>query len=255
MNTLQPVDVLAVGPHQDDVEVACGGTIALLRSLGYSVGIADLTAAEMGTRGTPEQRSEEAAEAARLLDVSFRVNLGMPDGMLSHTPEADDAVVRLVRAARPKLLLVPYPEDRHPDHAVAGRMVPEAAFRAGFARLETGQPHHRPLKTLYYMNHWQFEPSFVVDVSDHWKTKLAAIHAYRSQFAVPGASENEEQTFVSSPQFLQRIETRARFYGSQIAAEYGEPYFQHDPVRITNPMSQLASSVEQFSDSAGKYQD
>ena len=222
----------------------------LLRSLGHSVGIADLTDAEMGTRGTPELRRAESANAAEVLGASFRTNLGLPDGRLLHTKEAEDAVIALVRAARPSLLFVPYPLDRHPDHTVAGRLVPDAAFRAGFAALKTDLPHHRPLRVLYYLSHWEFQPSFIVDVSAHWETKRAALHAYRSQFSVPGDSDGpadgQEQTVVSSPEFMERFETRGRFYGSQIAARYGEPYFQHEAVRVDDPMSQLAGSVERL---------
>ena len=244
------VDVLAVGPHPDDIELGCGGALVLLRSLGHTFGIADLTDAEMGTRGTPELRRAESARSAETLGASFRANLGLPDGRLLHTKEAEDAVIDLIRAARPSLLFVPYPLDRHPDHTVAGRLVPDAAFRAGFVALKTGRPHHRPLRVLYYLSHWEFQPSFIVDVSAHWETKRAALHAYRSQFFVLDekgeATSGQEETVVSSPEFMERFETRGRFYGSQIAARYGEPYFQHEAVRVDDPMSQLAGSVERL---------
>ena len=245
----EKLDVLAIGPHRDDVELCCGGTLVRLVDLGHRVGIADLTEGEMGTRGTAEQRAEEAACAARVMGVSYRVNLGLPDGNIQPTPEATDAIIRLIRATRPVLVLCPRPDEgRHPDHGAVGRLVPEAAFRAGFRKWETGQPHHRPLRIINYMMHTMFVPTFVVDISDQWERKLEAIRCYKSQLGVPGASSEEEQTYISSPQFLDMIEARARYFGSQIAATYGEPFFQRETVRIDDPMMLVTGSIEQFSD-------
>lgn len=241
---LKPVDVLAFAPHQDDVEISCGGTVAALLSKGYKVAIADLTDAAMGTRGTPEDRKREAAAASEILGIEWRRNLGFPDGFVERSRETDEAIVRLIRAARPELILVPYPQDRHPDHTMTGVIVPEAAFRAGLKRYETGQKHHRPLRVLYYMTHYEFTPSFIVDISDTWEKKLRSIEAYRSQFAVDGAPKDEEGTFISSGHFYNRIEARARYYGSRIAVEFGEPFFQREAVRIDDPMSQTRGSVE-----------
>ncbi len=242
----EKLDVLAVAAHRDDVELSCGGTLVRLRGMGYRVGIADLTAGEMGTRGTPEQRRAEADAAAQVMGISYRVNLGLPDGNLQPTSEATDAIIRLIRATRPALLLVPYPEDRHPDHAVAGRMVPEAAFRAGFKKWDTGQPPHRPLAVIYYMCHYEFIPSFVVDVTEQWPTKIAAVRCYASQVAVPGAPTDEDPTYISSPEFFEQLEARGRYFGSKIAARYGEPFFYRGTLRIDDPMMLVAGSVEQF---------
>ena len=241
---VSPVDVLAFAPHQDDVEISCGGTVASLIAQGYKVAVADLTDANMGTRGTAEQRKQEAAAAGDVLGIEWRVNLGFPDGFIERSRETDEVLVRLLRAARPELIMVPYPEDRHPDHAMTGRIVPEAAFRAGLKKYDTGQLHHRPLRIIYYMTHYDFKPSFITDISDMWETKLRSIEAYRSQFAVKGAPEDEEGTFISSEHFYKRIEARARYYGSLIAVEFGEPFFQREAVRIDDPMSQTAGSVE-----------
>ncbi len=243
------LDVLAISPHRDDVDLCCGGTLVRLVELGYRVGIADLTEGEMGTRGTAEQRAEEAACAARIMGISYRVNLGLPDGNIQPTPEAIDAMIRLIRATRPALVLCPRPDEgRHPDHGTVGRLVPEAAFRAGFRKWETGQSHHRPLRIINYMMHTAFTPTFVVDISEQWEKKIKAIRCYKSQLDVPGASDSEEQTYISSPQFLDMMEARARYFGSQIAARYGEPFFQQEMMRVDDPMTLVKASVEQFSD-------
>jgi len=241
----EKLDVLAIGPHRDDLELSCGGTLVRLRRLGYRVGMADLTAGEMGTRGTAEERAAEAVRAARVMGISYRVNLGLPDGNVQPTAEATDALIRLIRATRPALVLAPHPDEgRHPDHGVAGRLVPDAAFRAGLKKWETGQPHHRPLRVVHYMMHTIFAPTFIVDVSDEWPTKMEALRCYHSQLAVPGASDKGEQTYISSPEFLEMIEARGRFYGAQIAATYGEAFFQREVIRIDDPMTLVAASVE-----------
>jgi N-acetylglucosamine malate deacetylase 1 len=242
-----PIDVLAIGAHGDDIELGCSATLTKMRSLGYTIGLADISDASMGTRGSVEIREQEAIEAAVILDAEFRTNLGLPDGRLGeYVNEMDEAVIRLVRAARPSLVMIPHPADRHPDHIIVGTHVPDAAFRAGFRKLETGQEKHRPLKVIHYVLGMEFEPSFIVDVSGHWETKLASIRAYRSQFAVPGASQEEEQTYISSPEFLERIEARGRFYGAQIASRYGEPFYQVGPVVVRDPMSQAGGSLERL---------
>lgn len=243
------LDVLAIGPHRDDLELSCGGTIAKLLELGYAVGMADMTAGEMGTRGTAEERAQEAAAAATALGVSYRVNLGLPDGKLRDDDETTDRLIRVIRATRPQLVLCPYPDDwRHPDHSLAGRVIPEAAFRAGFAKWDTGQPHHRPLMTLHYMMHHEFAPSFIVDVSDQWEKKMKSVWSYRSQVYVAGNTRKskEEETYISSPDFTERIEARYRYFGSKIAAKYGEPFWSPHPIRIDNPMELLSGSIENF---------
>jgi len=240
------LDVLAFAPHQDDAEVGCGGIIVRLRTLGYAVGIADMTASEMGTRGNSESRLAECSAAARVMGIDYRINLGLPDGNMQATAEADDAVIRAIRATRPSLVLAPYPEDRHPDHAAAGRIVPAAAFRAGLRKWDTGQAHHRPLAIGYYMLHDTFVPSLVVDVTEQWAVKMEALRCYRTQFAVPGAPEDEEPTYISTPEFLHRLEARALYFGSKIATRYGEPLYTRETLRIDDPMTLVTGSMERF---------
>ena len=247
------LDVLAFGPHPDDIEIGCAGTLVRLRGMGYRVGIVDLTAGEMGTRGTPETRQAECQASARVMDISYRANLGLPDGEIQATPEASEAIARVIRSTRPSLILVPYPEDRHPDHVVAGRMVPEAAFRAGLKKWNAGQPAHRPLAVAYYMLHDTFTPTFVVDVTEQWATKIETLRCYRTQFAVPGAPQDEEPTLISSPEFLERIEARGRYFGSKIAVRYGEPIYFRETLRVDDPMMLVHGSVERFGSHRGNH--
>jgi bacillithiol biosynthesis deacetylase BshB1 len=243
----EKLDVLAIGPHRDDIELCCGATLVKLVRLGYRVGIADLTAGEMGTRGTAEEREAEAACAARALGVHYRVNLGLPDANIQPDENAMARVIQLLRATAPTLILAPHPEEgRHPDHGLTGRIVRDAAFRAGLPKWETGQPHHRPLRVIHYMMHSLFIPTFIVDVTEEWEAKEAAIRCYASQLNVPGSSTEGEPTYISSPHFLQTIDARGRYYGAQIAATYGEAFFQPEIMRVEDPMSLALGSVERF---------
>ncbi|MDX1565436.1 MAG: bacillithiol biosynthesis deacetylase BshB1, partial [Phycisphaeraceae bacterium] len=166
------MDVLAIGAHPDDGEMTVGGTLAKMVSRGRSVAIVDLTRGEMGTRGTPETRRAEAEEAARVLGVSERVNLALPDGLLRDTDEGRRLLIEQIRAFRPSLVLAPYPRDMHPDHVAAGQMVEAVMYPVRFANHPAGGEPHRPREFLFYMSHFTFEPSFVVDISDHHEMKM-----------------------------------------------------------------------------------
>ncbi len=224
------VDVLALGPHPDDVELAVGGTLLGHHRAGRSSAIIDCTRGELGTRGTPEIRAVEAAEAARLLGVRFRGNLGLPDGSLFNNDDARRLLVRAIRSLRPVVMLAPHDHDLHPDHEQAGALARDAAFLAGVAKFEPGLPAHRVRAVLHYPSHRQFEPTFVVDVTQDFAAKRAACLAYRSQFHNPASQE--AGTYLSRPQFFEWWEGRARHYGSLIGAEYGEPFLHHGPLRI-----------------------
>ncbi len=237
LGALAPVDVLAFGPHPDDVELGCGGTLAALAARGRSFGIVDLTRGEMGTRGTPEVRAREAAEAARLLGAAFRVSLDLGDGDLRTDRAAQLLVVETVRRARPRIVFAPHPEDRHPDHERAGRLVPEAAWYAGLAKLETGLPPHRPDQVVFYAAYALLSPTFLVDVTETFATKVAALRAYRSQFydadradGVPGAPE----TYVSSKSFWDGVEARARAYGRVANTDCAEGFFTKAPPTLAD---------------------
>jgi bacillithiol biosynthesis deacetylase BshB1 len=230
-----PVDVLAFGPHPDDVELGCGGTLAALAGRGLSFGIGDLTRGEMATRGTPETRAREAAEASRLLGARFRVNLDLGDGDLATDRAAQLRVIETVRRARPRLVLAPWTEDRHPDHGRAGRLVAEAAWYAGLARLESGLPAHRPDQVVFYAAYALLQPSFLVDVSANFETKRAALRAYKSQFHAPdGPSSGESETYVSSKSFWEGVEARARAYGRMANVAFAEGFVSKAPPTLAD---------------------
>lgn len=229
------LDVLAFGAHRDDIELTCGGTMIKLADNGYRTGIIDLTAGEMGTRGSVEERENEAKEAGEILKVRCRENLGVSDADIRLNDENKHKVVEVIRKYRPKIVLLPYWTDRHPDHAHAGQLVSEASFLAGLSKLKPGLPKYRPERLIYYMCHYQFTPSFIVDVSEQHERKMRAIHAYKSQVhnpAYPG-----EQTYISSPEYLESIEVRSRYYGWLIGAKYGEPFFLRETLEVNDIMS------------------
>jgi bacillithiol biosynthesis deacetylase BshB1 len=227
------IDVLAVGPHPDDVELAAGGTVALLTSAGRSVLLLDLTAGERATRGSVQERAREAAEAARLLGGS-RECLGLPDaGLDARDPGQVAALVAAIRRLRPRLLLALHRNDDHPDHREGAELVARAVYLSGLRRYpepETESTAHRPRRVLYAMGRRPFAPSLVVDVSAVYEKKRLALAAYRSQFhRDPG---DPRITPISDPEFLARVEARDRYFGGWIGAAQGEPFFQEGPVPI-----------------------
>jgi len=232
------VEILAFGPHPDDVELGCGGTLAALARRGASFGIVDLTRGEMGTRGTPELRAREAAEAARILGARFRANLDLGDGDLRTDRAAQRLVVDVVRRARPRLVLAPLVLDRHPDHIRASRLVSDAAWYAGLAKLETGLSPHRPDQVVFYAAYVFAPPTFLVDVSASFATKIAALRAYRSQFH--DENSNEPETYVSSKGFFDGIEARARALGRIANVEYAEGFIANVPPTLADPVAAFA---------------
>ena len=227
---LSEVDVLFVSAHPDDTELSAGGTLAKFVKDGLRVGMVDLTRGEMGTRGTPQTRKKEAAAAARILGAAFRELLDFGDGNLQTGREQELEIIEVVRRTRPRLIVAPYPDERHPDHARTGRIVTEASFYAGLRALDTGLPAHRPQAVIYYLQNYMFTPSFVVDVTKTWKTKTRAMLAYKSQFHDP--KSKEPQTYISSPRFLDMIEARGKHFGALIGAPYGEAFVTKQPPKI-----------------------
>jgi bacillithiol biosynthesis deacetylase BshB1 len=224
------VDYLFFGAHPDDVELACGGTIAKLVKSGRSAGIVDLTRGEMGTRGTPAQRKREAASAAKILGASFRETLDLGDGALRTGREEELQIIEVVRRHRPSVIFVMIPDDRHPDHTRAGRIVTEASFYAGLSALKTGLPPHRPQAVAYYVLNYMYTPSFIVDTTKSWKTKMRSIAAYKSQFFNPNSKEPE--TFISKRTFIETIEARGRHWGALAGCEYGEAFVTKQPPKV-----------------------
>lgn len=217
------IDLLAIAPHPDDAEVGCGGALALASAAGRSVAICDLTAGELSTNGTPEERERESERAGELLGLSRRFGLGLPDLGVGADPAHRDAVVEVLRDLCPRVVLAPYPEDRHPDHAAAGRLVREAAFVAGVRRAGDGEPH-RPRRVYHYLLHHPFEPTFVLDVSSVWERRMEAVAAYGSQFGRAG-------TEIGDGGFLRLLDARGTHFGALVGVARGEPYLCEGPLR------------------------
>lgn len=225
-----PVDLLAIAAHPDDVELTCGGTLVKMKRRGYTFGIVDLTRGEMGTRGTPEIRGAEAARAAQILGAEFRETLDLSDGGLRRGREEELAVIEVIRREKPRLILTPYPEDRHPDHGRAGQLVTDAAFYAGLRKLETAHSAHRPQQTIYFSTFDARRPDLLVDVTDVIETRRAAMRAFESQFHKEGSTEPE--TMLAQKSFLEMIEARAREFGAMINVEFAEGFLSRRPPRI-----------------------
>ena len=245
------LDVLAIGAHPDDVELACGGTLALLAARGRRVGILHLTRGEAGTRGTAQQRLAEAERAAAALGAACVEFLDCGDGGLRIGEAEENSLIAVLRRLRPELVLGPAPTDRHPDHGRAHRLVAAACFYAGLARRGglawrdgAGSPH-RPAAVFSYMQHDPFPPSFIVDVTASWEAKLAALDAYSSQLHRPGAEEasDEPPTKVASPDFRLAVEGRARHFGNLIGAALGEPFLARLPLAVRDPMDLLPGGL------------
>lgn len=223
------LDILAIAAHPDDAELGCGGSLLLATRKGLSVAISDLTAGEMSSRGTVASRQVEATNAAHILGIKERRNLGLPDSKIGeNSAHSLSALIQLIRETRPRIVLAPYWEDRHPDHEATGRLVKEACFFAGVAKVGEGEPY-RPTRLYFYMISYPFTPAFVLDISDVWERKMEAIKAYQSQFE---SSENGIKTAISDPGFLKLVEARAVWFGAMIGAAYGEPYYMPGPVPV-----------------------
>lgn len=225
---MSDLDVLAVGAHPDDAEVGCAGALILAADAGLRTGVVDLTLGEAATRGTVAQRQQERDTATALLGLHARLTLGLPDGHVGTTPDHRAELVALIRQWTPRIVLAPYPQDRHPDHAAAGRLAREACFLARVQKVGDGTAH--AVEGLYhYMLHEPFTPSFVVDVSPVWERRTDALAAYASQF---GAASGTAGTEISSPQFLRYLEARAVVHGAMVGARWGEAYHRPGPARM-----------------------
>jgi bacillithiol biosynthesis deacetylase BshB1 len=244
------LDVLAVFSHPDDAELSVSGTLLRLKSQGYRTGVLDMTRGEMGTRGTPELRSEESIAAARLMKLDLRLNLGQPDGHIWLTEEARTAVVRVIRSHKPKVLLTTHWDDPHPDHANTCRIVRDAARLATMARYdEAAEEGNVRLLRMPAIMHSVFSrhvvPSFIVDVSDFVAEKMAAIKAHASQFYQ--ADSEEPSTRISDPAFLDQIENRMRYFGSLIGVAAGEPFYVREALNVDDPVALLTRPMNIYS--------
>ena len=218
-------DVLAIAAHRDDVEQTCGGTLLHMAARGLRTAILDLTRGEAGTRGTAEDRAREAAEAARLLGVSWREALDLPDGAIENTQESRTKIVRVLREVRPRVLILPYWQARHPDHAIVATLGYEACFLSGLAKVKTGSAPHRPFKIVYASLYADVRPSFIVDVTPFIEQRHAALMAYKSQYANQAAGN---ALFVPEEEIRERTFAEARHYGLLAGVKYGEPFVQKE---------------------------
>jgi len=221
------LDLLAFGAHPDDVELSAAGTLLVQKSLGNSIGIIDLTAGELGTRGTAETRAQEAATAAGILGLSIRENLGFADGFFSNDQEHQLAIIRVIRKFRPRIVLANALSDRHPDHGRAAELVARSCFLAGLRRIETWmendvQEPWRPEQVFHYIQDRHAKPDFVVDITPFWEDKMRAIRAFTSQFYTPGA--NEPETPISGKDFIGFLEARAREMGRISGVPFAEGF-------------------------------
>jgi bacillithiol biosynthesis deacetylase BshB1 len=252
-NLQMPLDILALAAHRDDVEQTCGGTLLKMSERGYRTGILDLTQGEMGTRGTIEERANEATEAARILKVSWRHALDIPDGRVENTWENRLKVVRVLRQQRPRVLILPYWEGRHPDHYTASMLGYEAAFLSGLAKLAIShQPSaisnqgvdpdapHRPFKIIYASLYRDVRPTFVVDITGQFETRLASLMSYKSQFTDQEAGSG---IFPAQKEIRARVESMARYYGMLGGVTYAEPFVQKEVGLVDDVMALPVKSI------------
>lgn len=231
------LDVLFFAAHPDDVELGCAGTICKLTSEGKQVGIIDLTQGELGSRGTPETRMEEALEAGKIMGLSVRHNLGFRDGFFVSDEAHQLAVVKMIRKYRPDVVIANVPHDRHPDHGKGSKLVRDAAFLAGLRKIETKldekeQEAWRPRSVFFYIQDFYHQPSFVVDITPFWEQKKQAILAYKSQFFSESQNGDEPQTYISSASFWHFLEGRSRNIGHLAGYELGEGYLCETPLGV-----------------------
>ncbi len=237
---MEPLDILAVAAHPDDVEQTCGGTLIRAAEMGYRTGVLDLTAGDMGTRGTPETRIRESEEAARILLASWRGNLRMPDARLENTLAARLSLAMEIRRLRPRVVILPYWEGRHPDHYRTAEMGYEACFLAGLRKIDESSEPHRPFKILYASLYANVTPSFVVDISAQFERRLKALLAYESQYGeAPGGAD----LFPKETEIRERLGGVARFYGNLIGVRYGEPFVVKETMRVDDVVALGVRSI------------
>jgi bacillithiol biosynthesis deacetylase BshB1 len=234
------LDVLALAAHPDDVEQTCGGTLIRMAEMGYRTGILDLTAGDMGTRGTPEERIAESETAARHLLASWRGNMRMPDARLENALGARMSLALKIRELKPRVAILPYWEARHPDHYRTSEMGFEACFLAGLKKLDEYSTPHRPQKILYSSLYADVKPSFVVDISAQFERRMTALLSYTSQY---GEAAEGAALFPTESEIRDRLGAIARFYGNLIGVRYGEPFVVKEAMRIDDIVAMPVRSI------------
>jgi N-acetylglucosamine malate deacetylase 1 len=240
---LQPAEILAIGAHPDDVDLACSGTLAKMAEAGRTVGVIDIAAGEMGTRGDKETRLRESQAAAEILGFAFRNCLFLPDSRLEKNPDFEKKIVEAIRTVRPRILMIPLGYDTHPDHIAAAELASSAWHKAGFGKYDSPLKPFRPERMVRYFLGQETPPSFVVDVTGQIEKRRRAIAAFKSQFFHEEARKFEGATKLATTDFLDRLETRLKYFGSRILKPYGEPFIikelpeLNDPAALTDPCS------------------
>ena len=243
---MDQVDILAIFAHPDDVELGVGGTLLKMKALGYTTGALDVTRGEMGTRGTVESRAAEADEAARILKLDLRENLGLPDGHVFADEESRSKLVRVLRRLKPKVILTHQDGDPHPDHNHIVQLVRESARLSSMQKYdETGGEKISVPNVAHNVFSRNVHPSFIVDISDHLDDKMAAIRAHISQFYDPNSTEPE--TRLTSKSFLAELENRSRYFGSLIGVAAGEPFYVREALNISDPIDVLTRPMNLYS--------
>lgn len=232
------LDILAIGVHPDDVELGCSGSIINEIKNGKKVGIVDMTQGELGTRGTIETRYSEAANAAMIMGVRVRENLKMRDGFFENDEAGKLKLISVIRKYQPDIIIGNVLHDRHPDHGRAGKMIAECSFLSGLAKIETkdeagkAQARWRPSYVLHYIQDWYHEPDLLIDISDVFEQRMLAIQAYSTQFHSTDINNNEPQTYISTPDFLDSVIARARMFGKRIGVKYAEGFITEKKIGI-----------------------
>ncbi len=240
-----PLDILAIAAHPDDIEQTCGGTLIRMAERGYRTGALDLTAGDMGTRGTPEQRLAEAGVAAKHMRLDWRGNLRFPDARLENTLAARMTLAVKIRELRPRVVILPYWEGRHPDHYRASELGYEACFLAGLKKLDEYSEPHRPHKMVYASLYANVTPSFVVDISGQFEARMAALLSYQSQYGSAGEGAQGEGSglFPQEQEIRERLCAIARFYGNLIGVKYGEPFVVKETVQVDDIVNMGVRSI------------
>jgi bacillithiol biosynthesis deacetylase BshB1 len=233
-------DILAIAAHRDDVEQTCGGTLLKMAERGHRTAILDLTQGEMGTRGTVEDRALEADEAARILKVGWRHALDIPDGRVENTYKNRLNVASVIRQLRPRVLILPYWQARHPDHATASVLGYDAAFLAGLSKLVLDEPPHRPFKIIYASLYSEVRPTFVVDISAQFETRFASLMAYRSQYE---DQKTGSELFPRQAEIRERVAAMAGYYGVLGGVQYAEPFVQKEVGLVEDLVSLPVQSI------------
>ena len=228
------LDLLAIAAHPDDVEQTCGGTLLRMAEAGYRTGVIDLTAGEMGTRGTPETRLDESRAAASMLQLEYRGNMKFPDTRLLNTLDYRERLALEIRRLRPRTVILPYWEARHPDHYRAGEIAFEACFLAGLRKLDPDSEPHRPYKVIYSSMYAAVTPTFVVDITAQFERRMQSLFRYESQY---GAGQAANALFPAADEIRERLSGIARYFGNLIGVRYGEPFVVRETMRVDDVVS------------------